>query len=274
MCVSHGIVELMELQDEAITVKAMAPLEAHITAYMTVWHSKPSTEDGEPAHTSPTNSLKQGNTMPSASRPWWPGWPQAVAACGGITSRNYTMQNECTPSSPPPSKWACPLGSREPEEDDQEVTFPGGEGGVHWGNPLQLQNNQLEEGFPLDHPSQAPCPAPAGSDMGQLITALTSGLHIGTPKINTFSGNITPGKTEVSYEPVEPWGSMHKRPLPRVSGLGEHHEISQGGSGRHGLVHGPYCQCLWYFRKTFGYFWNRSVIRCVDAKSLQNYTRK
>ena len=35
--------------------------------------------------------------------------------------------------------------------------------------------------------------------MGQLITALTSGLHIGTPKINTFSGDVTPGKTEVSY---------------------------------------------------------------------------
>ena len=26
------------------------------------------------------------------------------------------------------------------------------------------------------------------------------GLHIGTPKINTFSCDITPGKTEVSYE--------------------------------------------------------------------------
>ena len=34
-------------------------------------------------------------------------------------------------SSLPPSKWACPSGSREPEEDDQEVTFPGGEGRVH-----------------------------------------------------------------------------------------------------------------------------------------------
>ena len=35
---------------------------------------------------------------------------------------------------------------------------------------------------------------------GQLITALTLGLHLGTPKINTFSGDITPGKTEVSFE--------------------------------------------------------------------------
>ena len=36
--------------------------------------------------------------------------------------------------------------------------------------------------------------------MGQLITALTMGLQIGTAKISTFSGNAAPGKTEVSYE--------------------------------------------------------------------------
>ena len=36
--------------------------------------------------------------------------------------------------------------------------------------------------------------------MGQLIAALTLGLHIGTPKISTFSGDVAPGKTQVSYE--------------------------------------------------------------------------
>ena len=36
--------------------------------------------------------------------------------------------------------------------------------------------------------------------MGQLISALTSGLQIGIPKISTFSGDVAPGKTEVSYE--------------------------------------------------------------------------
>ena len=35
---------------------------------------------------------------------------------------------------------------------------------------------------------------------GQLITALTSGLHLGTPKINTYSSDVTPGKTEVSFK--------------------------------------------------------------------------
>ena len=36
--------------------------------------------------------------------------------------------------------------------------------------------------------------------MGQAITTLTSGLQIGTPKISTFSCEVAPSKTEVSYE--------------------------------------------------------------------------
>ena len=58
-CAIHGIVKLTELQDEAIMVKAMAPLEAHITPYMTVWHSKPSQGDGEP-HTPPQQTPQVG----------------------------------------------------------------------------------------------------------------------------------------------------------------------------------------------------------------------
>ena len=36
--------------------------------------------------------------------------------------------------------------------------------------------------------------------MGHLINTLALGLHLGTPRINTFSGETTPGKTEVSFE--------------------------------------------------------------------------
>ena len=92
------------------------------------------------------------------------------------------MQTNCTPQQPPPRDWACPLGSGVPEEDDLEVTFPGG-GRV-----------------PLGPQLQAPHPALAGTDMGQLITVLTMGLQIGTPKISTFSGNAAPSQTEVSYD--------------------------------------------------------------------------
>ena len=36
--------------------------------------------------------------------------------------------------------------------------------------------------------------------MGHLINTLASGLCLGTPRINTFSGEAMPGKTEVSFE--------------------------------------------------------------------------
>ena len=74
------------------------------------------------------------------------------------------------------------VGSGVPEEDDQEVTFPGG-GRV----PTRPQPQPVS-------------PALTGPDMSQLINALTSGLQIGTLKISTFSGKVAPGKTEVSYE--------------------------------------------------------------------------
>ena len=85
---------------------------------------------------------------------------------------------------------------------DQEVTTPGG---GRWGpmgqsTPPAEPEQPAGGKVPSGPPPQAPCPAPSGSDMEQLITALTLGLHLGTPKINTFSGNITPGKTEVSFE--------------------------------------------------------------------------
>ena len=104
------------------------------------------------------------------------------------------------PSNPPPHDWTHPLGSREPEEDDQEVTFPGG---GRWGPERQttpVPHSPAGGRVPSGLPQQTPCPAPAGPDMGQLITALTLGLQIGTPKISTFSGNMAPSKTEVSYK--------------------------------------------------------------------------
>ena len=106
------------------------------------------------------------------------------------------------PSSPPPNTCVCPSGSRDPEEDNWEVTFPGG---GRWG-PLRQSTTSTEPEssaggrVPSGPPLQAPCPAPSGSDMGKLITTLALGLHLGTPKTNTFSGDVTSGKTEVFFE--------------------------------------------------------------------------
>ena len=45
--VSHDLMNVMVLHDEAITIWTMAPLEAHVVMFTSVWHSKPNTGDGE-----------------------------------------------------------------------------------------------------------------------------------------------------------------------------------------------------------------------------------
>ena len=56
---THGIVKVMELWGEAITVKAMAPSEAHIKAYIATSHVNPSNGEGEP-HTPPQQTPPSG----------------------------------------------------------------------------------------------------------------------------------------------------------------------------------------------------------------------
>ena len=46
-------------------------------------------------------------------------------------------------------------------------------------------------------PTRAPC---TEDNVGHLLSTLATGLRLGTPRINTFSGDVTPGKTEVSFE--------------------------------------------------------------------------
>ena len=59
------------------------------------------------------------------------------------------------PRNPPPNEWVYPLGSREPKEDDQEVTFPGG---GRWGplrqptppaEPERPAGGRVPSGLPL-----------------------------------------------------------------------------------------------------------------------------
>ena len=59
--VSCSLVDIMELQNDAIMVKTMAPLEAHIAAFTMVWHSKPTTGNGE-LHTPTQQTPPSGGT--------------------------------------------------------------------------------------------------------------------------------------------------------------------------------------------------------------------
>ena len=104
------------------------------------------------------------------------------------------------PRSPPPTPWGNPVGSRDPDADDQEVTFLRGGGWVPPGQPSQPPT-QLDGGWVhLGPPPQPPSPTQPNADVGHLINTLTSGLCLGAPGINTFSGKAMPGKTEVSFK--------------------------------------------------------------------------
>ena len=95
-----------------------------------------------------------------------------------------------------------PVGSGDPNVDDQEATFLQGGGWVPQGQPFQPPTPTQPDGgwAPQGPPPQPPTPAQPNADVGHLINMLTSGLHLGAPRINTFSGKATPGKTEVSFE--------------------------------------------------------------------------
>ena len=51
----HTLPDVMELCNEAVTVWTMAPTEAHVATFTTMWHSNPTSGDGEP-HTPPQQS--------------------------------------------------------------------------------------------------------------------------------------------------------------------------------------------------------------------------
>ena len=56
-------------------------------------------------------------------------------------------------------------------------------------------------GLGPSRPAQWPMvPPQAEQDLGCLLSILVARLRLGTPRINTFSGDATPGKIEVSFE--------------------------------------------------------------------------
>ena len=58
----HTLLDVMELCNEAITVGTVAPTKAHIAAFTKMWHSNPTTGDGEP-HTPPYQTPPSEETL-------------------------------------------------------------------------------------------------------------------------------------------------------------------------------------------------------------------
>ena len=271
--IHHNLLDMTELCNEAVTVWTMALAEAHIAAFTAMWHSNQTTGDGEP-HTPPYQ------TPPSEETPCC-----LHAQLGDLNdSELYQLIKDLAqeiaqcklimpPSNPPPHDWAHSLGSREPEEDDREVTFPGG---GRWGPERQttsVPHSPAGGRVPSGPPQQSPCPALAGPDMGQLITALTSGLQISTPKISTFSGDMAPSKTEVSYEQWSHKVQCIKDHYPESVVRESIMQSLRGAVADMVLLYGPYCWCIWNFRETFHNIWYGCIIWHINAKFLQNLAR-
>ena len=191
--------DVLKFHNEAVATRTMALMQAQVTAFLEMWHSNPATREGElhtPSYRTPPNEetphhihVQLGDLNDNELR-------QLIRDLSQEIAQHESM---VPPSYPLPRDWACPSGSGIPEEDDQDVTFPGG-GRVPTRPPPQPVNPAPAGWVPTGPQPKPVSPAPAGLDMGQLISTLTSGLQIGTPKISTFSGNVAPGKTEVSYE--------------------------------------------------------------------------
>ena len=125
-CTQHVLPDVTEFHDEAIATQTMALEQAHVTAFSEMWHLNPATGEGEP-HTPPYQTppneetphrihAQLGDLNDSEFRQLVRDLLQEIAQCESMVPPSY----------PPPRDWACPLGSGAPEEDDQEVTFPGG----------------------------------------------------------------------------------------------------------------------------------------------------
>ena len=111
-------------------------------------------------------------------------------------------EEHAPPSNPQTTPWGKHSGSSNFNEDDQEVTFPRGGGWVPPGQPSPTPAPVQPDGrwVPPRPPPQPLRPALADPDVGHLINTLVLGLHLGNPRINTFSGEATSSKTEVSFE--------------------------------------------------------------------------
>ena len=174
-----------------------------------------------------------------------------------------------TPRSPPPMPLGHPSGSRNPNEDDQEVTFLREGGWAPLGQPSPSPAPAWPDGGWVTQgpPPQPQIPAQPNPHAGCLINTLASGLHLGTPRINTFSSKAMPVKTEVSFKQ---WNH-------EVQCVKDHYTelVVQESIVR--FLKGPAADMDWYMGpttsvydilQTLSHFWHHGIFRCTHTKFL------
>ena len=116
-------------------------------------------------------------------------------------------------------------------------------------------------------------PAPANPDVGCLISTLVLGLHLGTPRINTFSRKAMPGKTEVSFEEWYHEVQCVKDHYPESVVQESIVQSLKGSAADMARYLGPTNSVTEILQKLNGNFWHSGIIRCTHTKFLQGYLR-
>ena len=151
---THRIIKMTEFRGEAITVRAMAPLEAHVTVYLAMLHTNP--QMGRESCIHLPNKLPQVGKHHIISKQNLETLPTMSCislwktSCRKLCNVEYT----CPPAIPLQMNGYTHQAVESLRRMTRRSPFQEGEGGVHQGNPLHLQRQSdwLEEGFPLDHP--------------------------------------------------------------------------------------------------------------------------
>ena len=154
------------------------------------------------------------------------------------------------PLGSPLGQWQVPAGRVKADLDDGEVAL---QGGIGWGSSE-----------PVQWPTGSPW---AQEDAGHLLSMLTAGLRLVTPRINTFSGDATPGKTEVS---LEQW-------YCEVQYIKDHYLESVVWESIIRSLNGAAADMAQYMGPTTGvthilqklnYFWHSGLFWCSNAELL------
>ena len=173
------------------------------------------------------------------------------------------------PKSPPPVPWRDPASNGGLDEDDQEVTFQEREGVPPCQPFWPPAPPQSDGGWASQGPPPQPLtPAQPSAGVGHLINTLMSGLHLGTLRIYTFSMEVTPGKTEVSFEQWYHEGQCIKNHYPESVVWEGIVRSLKGAAADMARYMVPTAGVFWHFTKIDGYLWGGCIIQCIDVKFL------
>ena len=104
--------------------------------------------------------------------------------------------------------------------------------------------------------------------VGCLINTLALRLCLGTPKINTFSGEATPGKTEISFQQWHHEVQYMKDHYPESVVWESIVRSLKGAVADMARYMGPTANVSDILQKLMVIFWDSCIVWCIDAKFL------